>query len=179
MRLSQSDVVPVLTIIVGGAIGLSLSAGILMPSLLLESRSDVVPSPDPVVAPSPIAEPSTPVRVRVHVRVPAPVQTGKITGQVIDEPTGLPVAAVQVFISSLRVGGLTQQNGRYLLQNVPAGTHTLTVARIGYGTTEVQIAVAGDRTLEQNFVISEEDLSRAPYPYRFAPTVRSVRPSRD
>ncbi len=183
MRLSQSDVVPVLTIIAGGAIGLSLSAGILMPSLLLESRSDVVPSPDPVVAPSPIAEPSTPVPVPVpgpvRVRVPAPVQTGTITGQVIDEPTGLPVAAVQVFISSLRVGGLTQQNGRYLLQNVPAGTHTLTVARIGYGTTEVQIAVAGDRTLEQNFVISEEDLSRAPYPYRFAPTVRSVRPSRD
>ncbi len=181
MRLSQTDLVPVLTIIAGGAIGLSLSAGILMPSLLLESRSDVVPSPDPVVAPSPIAEPSTPVPVpvRVRVRVPAPVQTGKITGQVIDEPTGLPVAAVQVFISSLRVGGLTQQNGRYLLQNVPAGTHTLTVARIGYGTTEVQIAVAGDRTLEQNFVISEEDLSRAHYPYRFAPTVRSVLPSRD
>ena len=175
MRLSQTDLVPVLTIIVGGAIGLSLSAGILMPSLLLESRSDVVPSPDPVVAPSPIAEPSTPVPVRV--RVPAPVQTGKITGQVIDEPTGLPVAAVQVFISSLRVGGLTQQNGRYLLQNVPAGTHTLTVARIGYGTTEVQIAVAGDRTIEQNFVISEED--PASFPYRFAPTVRSVRPSRD
>ena len=43
MRLSQSDVVPVLTIIAGGAIGLSLSAGILMPNLLLESRSDVVP----------------------------------------------------------------------------------------------------------------------------------------
>ncbi len=181
MRLSQTDLVPVLTIIAGGAIGLSLSAGILMPSLLLESRSDVVPSPDPVVAPSPIAEPSTPVPVpvRVRVRVPTPVQTGKITGQVIDEPTGLPVAAVQVFISNLRVGGLTQPNGRYLLQNVPAGTHTLTVARIGYGTTEVQIAVAGDRTLEQNFVISEEDLSRAPYPYRFAPTVRSVLPSRD
>ncbi len=173
MRLSQTDLVPVLTIIAGGAIGLSLSAGILIPNLLPVSRSDDVPAPDPVVAPSPIAEPSTPVPVPVR------VQTGTITGRVTDEQSGLPVAAVQVFISSLELGGLTQQNGRYLLQHVPAGTHTLTVARIGFGTSQVQIVIAGDRTLEQDFVISDEVPTWEPYPYRFAPTTWSVPPSRN
>ena len=171
MRLSRTDLVPVLTIIAGGAVGFSLTAGILMPSLLLLSRSDDLPAPDPVVAASAIVE--SPTR--------SAARAGTVTGRVIDEQSGLPVAAVQVFISSLDLGGLTQQNGRYLLQNVPAGTHVLTVARIGYQTTQVLIAVAGDQTVEQNFTISVGDLARAPYPYpyRFVPTQRSVRPSRD
>ena len=81
-------------------------------------------------------------------------QAGTVYGQVTDARTGLPVARVQVFIFTLELGGLSQQNGRYLLQNVPAGTHTLTVARIGYRTIAAQIAVDGNQTVEQNFAIS-------------------------
>ena len=85
-------------------------------------------------------------------------QGGTVTGRVLDSQRGLPVAAVQVFISSLELGGLTQQNGRYLLQNVPAGTHTVSVSRIGYRTTEVQVTVGGGQTVEQNFTLTEEAL---------------------
>ena len=62
-------------------------------------------------------------------------QGGTVTGRVLDSRSGQPVAAAQVFISALDVGGLTQQNGRYLLQNIPAGTHTLSVTRIGFRTS--------------------------------------------
>ncbi len=85
-------------------------------------------------------------------------QGGTVTGRVLDAQSGQPIPAVQVFISSLDLGGLTQQNGRYLLQNVPAGTHTLAVARIGYRTVEVQITVGGGQTVEQNFGLAEEAL---------------------
>ncbi len=51
MRLSRSDLFPVLTIVAGGAVGFSLSF-----SLLLLSRSDDVPAPDPVVVPPVTAE---------------------------------------------------------------------------------------------------------------------------
>ena len=85
-------------------------------------------------------------------------QGGTVTGRVLDSQTGLPLAAVQVFVSALDLGGLTQQNGRYLLQNVPAGTHTLTVARIGYRTAEAQVTVGGGQTVEQNFAMAEEAL---------------------
>ncbi len=85
-------------------------------------------------------------------------QGGTISGRVLDSQSGQPIAAVQIFISTLDLGGLTQQNGRYLLQNVPPGTHTLTVARIGYRTANAQVTVGGGQTVEQNFTLAEEAL---------------------
>ena len=84
-------------------------------------------------------------------------QAGTVTGRVIDT-SGEPVAAAQVFISSLDLGSLTQQNGRYLIPNVPAGTHTLSVTRIGYRTVDAQITIGGGQTVEQNFSVAEEAL---------------------
>ena len=123
MRRSRTDLVPMLAIIGGGAIGV-LTFG----PLVLWSPSDDVLAP------------------------------GTVTGQVTDGQSGGSVAAVQVYISSLDLGGLTQQNGRYLLQNVPPGAYTLTVARIGYRTVEAQITVGGGQTVEQNFSVAEEAL---------------------
>ena len=85
-------------------------------------------------------------------------QGGTVTGRVLDAQRGQPIPAVQVFIANLELGGLTQQNGRYLLQNVPAGTHTLSVSRIGYRTAEVQVTIGGGQTVEQDFTMSEEAL---------------------
>ncbi len=85
MRLSRTDLVPVLTIIAGGALGFSLSVGILMTSLVLLS-SDGVPAPNPVVAPpatdnlAPRIPPElkepvfTPMTVRPEIRNRAEVQ---------------------------------------------------------------------------------------------------------
>ena len=84
---------------------------------------------------------------------------GTITGRVTDTQSGQPIAAAQVFIADLDLGGLTQSNGRYLLQNVPVGTHTLSIARIGYRTTDVQLTVSGGATVEQNFAIAAEALA--------------------
>ena len=50
MKLSRTDLVPMLTIMAGGVLGASLSIG------LLGSRSDNVSAPSPVVAPSATAE---------------------------------------------------------------------------------------------------------------------------
>ena len=85
-------------------------------------------------------------------------QGGTVTGRVVDAQGAQPIPAAQVFIANLELGGLTQQNGRYLLQNVPAGTHTVSVSRIGYRTTEVQVTVGGGQTVEQNFTMNEEAL---------------------
>ncbi|MCH8812918.1 MAG: carboxypeptidase-like regulatory domain-containing protein [Gemmatimonadetes bacterium] len=85
-------------------------------------------------------------------------RVGTVSGRITDAQTGGPVAAVQVYILSLQLGGLSQQDGRYLLQNVRAGTHTLTIARIGYRTVEEQITVGGGQTIEQSFSIAEEAL---------------------
>ena len=65
------------------------------------------------------------------------------------------IAQVAVYFFDLELGGLSQWNGRFLLQNVPAGTHTLTVWRIGYETLQRRIAVTDGQTVEYNIAISE------------------------
>ena len=39
----------------------------------------------------------------------------QVTGRVMDQRSGQPLAAVQVFIAGSGIGALSQQNGRYLL----------------------------------------------------------------
>ena len=152
MKLSRTDLLPVLTIVAGGLIGASLSFG-----FLGQSAADDVPG----VALGLLYEPSAPLEseARVGARV------GTVTGQVTDASSGSPVAAVQVYISSLELGGLSQRNGRYLLRNVPAGTYTLAVTRIGYRTLEAQITIDGRQTVqtvEHNFSIADEALQLDP-----------------
>ena len=86
-------------------------------------------------------------------------QSGTITGLVTDVQTGLPVTAVQIFISDLDIGVLSQASGRYLILNVPVGTHTVTATRIGYGTVTGQATVGAGTTAVQDFTLFEEALA--------------------
>jgi TonB-linked SusC/RagA family outer membrane protein len=86
-------------------------------------------------------------------------QGGTITGLVTNTQSGQPLEASQVFIAGLDIGGLSQQNGRYLLQNVPSGTHQLTVERIGYRSLTQQVTVGGGQTVVQNFDMVEQALA--------------------
>ena len=81
----------------------------------------------------------------------------QITGRVVST-SGEPLAAVQVFIAGSGIGALAQQNGRYLLLNVPAGTHTLTAERIGFRSMTSQVTVTAGETAVQDFTLSEQAL---------------------
>ncbi len=87
--------------------------------------------------------------------VPAAVQ-GTVTGTVTDADTGQPVAAVQISIVGTGLGGLTNEDGRYLVQNVPDGPRTLRAERVGYATVSVEISVASGQTVVQDFQLSEQ-----------------------
>ena len=82
----------------------------------------------------------------------------QVTGRIVDQGSGQPMAAVQVSISGTGVGALSQQSGRYLLLNVPLGTHTVTAQRIGYKTVTAQINVSAGATVVQDFTLTEEAL---------------------
>ena len=85
-------------------------------------------------------------------------QTGTITGRVTDANSGQPLSAIQVSIPALGLGTLSQQNGRYLLVNVPAGTHALSVVRIGYQTSTGEVTVGAGQTVVRDFVMEEQAL---------------------
>src|SRR5688572_16895765 len=47
--------------------------------------------------------------------------TASVTGQVVEDRTNRPLPSVQVYIAGTRIGGLTDRDGRYRLDNVPVG----------------------------------------------------------
>ena len=62
----------------------------------------------------------------------AQAQQASVTGRVTEAGSGTPISDAQVFIVGTNLGGLTNQDGRYLLRNVPTGTQQLRVIRVGY-----------------------------------------------
>ncbi len=89
---------------------------------------------------------------------PLAAQTGTITGQVSDSQTGQPVAAAQVFINTLSLGVLTQQNGRYVLANVPPGPHDVSVRRIGFRDVSQRVVVGAGESVNIDFLITQAAL---------------------
>lgn len=63
--------------------------------------------------------------------------TGRVTGKVFSSQNGEPVASAQVFLDGAGAGALTDLNGRYVLDQVPAGTHAVTVQSLGYAQKTV------------------------------------------
>ena len=74
-----------------------------------------------------------------------------ITGRVTQGSTLRPLAAAQVSVPGTGVGGLTNNEGRFLLLNVPAGARTVRVEIIGYATRESAVSVAAGQTLSLDF----------------------------
>jgi outer membrane receptor for ferrienterochelin and colicin len=62
--------------------------------------------------------------------------TGKLEGRVRDQ-AGAPIANAQVFIVGTAFNALTNPQGYYFINNVPAGTVSVRAAFIGYKSTQV------------------------------------------
>lgn len=78
-------------------------------------------------------------------------QVGTITGAVTDAATARPLSGAQVSISALGVGGLTNSQGRFVLLNVPAGQHELSVQRLGFGEATQLVDVQAGGTAIADF----------------------------
>ncbi len=83
-------------------------------------------------------------------------QVGTVTGSVRSATNGQPVAGAQVSIPALNVGIVANNVGRYVLQNVPAGTHTVEVTYIGYGLETAEVTVSAGGAAVQDFAMRSE-----------------------
>lgn len=64
--------------------------------------------------------------------------TGKIEGRVFDAQSGQPLAGAQVTVVGTTLGNITNADGYYFVNNVPAGLHDIQAQYIGYQTVTVQ-----------------------------------------
>ncbi len=78
-------------------------------------------------------------------------QGGSITGRVVDEVTGAPLATVQVYLQGTARNTLSSPQGTFTLAEIPPGTYTLVAQRIGFSEgrlSNVTVAVGASATVE-------------------------------
>ncbi|WP_188557405.1 SusC/RagA family TonB-linked outer membrane protein [Hymenobacter glacieicola] len=80
---------------------------------------------------------------------------GTVSGRVLDEKgEGMP--GVTVLIEGTSLGGSTNSDGTFSIQNVPSGSHTLVMSFVGYTTKRLPINVtAGQNTAVAGLSMSE------------------------
>ena len=77
----------------------------------------------------------------------AQAQQASVTVRVTEAGSGSPISDAQVFILGTNLGGLTNQDGRFNLRNVPVGAQQVRVIRIGYTEAKRPVTVvAGQAT---------------------------------
>jgi TonB-dependent starch-binding outer membrane protein SusC len=84
-------------------------------------------------------------------RASAQTAVGRITGQVVDSIAGLPIANAQVIIPGTALGATVNAQGRYAINNVPAGRTTVRAQRIGYGFVEQGVVVTAGQDVTADF----------------------------
>lgn len=89
----------------------------------------------------------------LYAAVPALAQ--QVTGTVTDENTGEPLPGVNVYISELAQGAATDADGNFEIDNIEAGTYTLTASFVGYEQHEATIEVNEGETVELNIIMTQ------------------------
>lgn len=69
-------------------------------------------------------------------------QRQAIEGKILDEKTNAPIPFVNVFLESTTTGTQTDQNGNFILKNIPAGNYRLVASMVGYQPFIQNISIA-------------------------------------
>jgi hypothetical protein len=68
----------------------------------------------------------------------------KITGKVLDTGNTKPIVGASVFLNNTSVGTTTQNNGKFIINNIRSGQYELTVSILGYETYVQKILINRD-----------------------------------
>jgi TonB-linked SusC/RagA family outer membrane protein len=105
------------------------------------------------ILPATAQQPATP---------PGPV--GTVIGQVVAADTKAPLQSAQVLVlgTTLRAGASAE--GRFVIRNVPVGSHTVRAQLLGFAPKEQQVSVTAGGTVTANFELKD-------LPYTVSPVV--------
>jgi TonB-dependent starch-binding outer membrane protein SusC len=84
-------------------------------------------------------------------------QVGTITGRVFDIATEQPVAGVTLTVAQRST--LTGADGRFIVVNVPAGTHEIRLAMLGYREEVQSVTVAAGQTVSMAIGLTPEAIA--------------------
>lgn len=84
-------------------------------------------------------------------------ETGTVEGEIIDEETDQPLPGANVLIEGTNIGASADQEGRYSLEDVEIGEHTLVASFVGYAAQSEEITVLEGETITVNFSLPTEE----------------------
>ena len=84
---------------------------------------------------------------------------GKIVGKVIDKKTTETLIGATIIIEGTTIGTITDFDGNYTLNNVPAGNHTIICSYVSFTKEKKELTVGQGETVEVNFELSSASLS--------------------
>jgi len=64
--------------------------------------------------------------------------SGKISGRIVDKESGEAIPFASVFVEGTSVGALADDNGSFVILNVPPGVYVVTASLVGYQKTSVR-----------------------------------------
>lgn len=83
----------------------------------------------------------------------ARAQTGNITGKVTDGSG--PIPSVNILVANTGIGTVTDEDGKYYLKGIPAGSQTIRYSSVGYKTETREVNIRADRTIEIDIVLEQ------------------------
>jgi TonB-linked SusC/RagA family outer membrane protein len=86
-------------------------------------------------------------------------QRGSITGTVVDQATQQPLVGVQVGVAGTQLGNTTDQQGRFTIANVSAGSHELQASLLGYSAVTRTVTVPAGGSVSVDFQLSQSAIS--------------------
>ena len=89
---------------------------------------------------------------------------GKISGTVIDKELNEPIPYVTVAVKTMSgeiiTGGVTDENGKFLIEDIPEGKNMVSVQYIGYKTYDREIEISRrNRNIDLGEILLEEDIA--------------------
>jgi iron complex outermembrane receptor protein len=94
----------------------------------------------------------------VTVSIISAATAGEITGVVFNDETLTPLEGANISLEGTRWGTTTDQNGIYVLRNVPAGRYTIAASYIGFEPEEREINIEEGSVFHVRFTLNPEIL---------------------
>jgi len=89
-----------------------------------------------------------------------PAGSGKVAGTIVDAANGDPLIGANIYLENTSLGAASDLNGKYIIENVPQGNHTLIVSIIGYAEIKVNnLQVKQGETTSLNLSAKSEILT--------------------
>jgi hypothetical protein len=81
---------------------------------------------------------------------------GEIRGLLSDSRTGQPLSYANVVVLGTKLGAISQEDGSYVIRNVPPGTHEVQASYVGYASLGQHLGVSAGSQARADFVLDQE-----------------------